>query len=120
MCLEAEHAMKYQCEWKHRYVKQEMVTYITKGRQSLSFLFSEVVQRYSDDEEVMCWLAPLTMDDLRLELFLHFTANRNGSDYACPFVAIFNPFIFVFDLNFFLLNLNFVSKIDLNLKQIPI
>ena len=44
---------------------------------------------------------------------------RPGS-YACPFVAMFNPFIFVFDLNFFLLNLNFVSKIDLNLKQIPI
>ena len=47
--------MKYQCEWKHR---QEMVTYIAKGRQP--FLFSEVVQRYSSDEKVICWLAPLT------------------------------------------------------------
>ena len=23
--------MKYQCEWKHRCVKQEMVTYVAKG-----------------------------------------------------------------------------------------
>ena len=36
--------MKYQCEWKHRCVKQEMVTYVAKGRQP--FLFSEVVQRW--------------------------------------------------------------------------
>ena len=33
-------------------VKQEMVTYLAKGRQP--FLFSEVVQRYSDDEKVIC------------------------------------------------------------------
>ena len=46
--------MKYQCEWKHRCIKQEMVTYVAKGRQL--FLFSEVVQRYSGDEKVMCWL----------------------------------------------------------------
>ena len=37
--------MKYQC-------KQEMVTYVAKGRQP--FLFSEVVQRYSGDEKVIC------------------------------------------------------------------
>ena len=24
--------MKYQCEWKHRCIKQEMVTYVAKGR----------------------------------------------------------------------------------------
>ena len=46
--------MKYQCEWKHRCVKQEMVTYVAKGRQP--FLFSEVVQRHSGDEKVICWL----------------------------------------------------------------
>ena len=50
--------MKYQCEWKHRCVKQEMVTYLAKGRQP--FLFSEVVQRYSGDEKVICWLVLLT------------------------------------------------------------
>ena len=32
--------MKYQCEWKHRCVKQEMVTYVAKRRQP--FLLSEV------------------------------------------------------------------------------
>ena len=47
-------SMKYQCEWKHQCVKQEMVTYVAKGRQP--FLFSEVVQRYSGDEKVICWL----------------------------------------------------------------
>ena len=46
--------MKYQCEWKHRCIKQEMVTYVARGRQP--FLFSEVVQRYSGDEKVICWL----------------------------------------------------------------
>ena len=46
--------MKYQCERKHRCVKQEMVTYVAKGRQP--FLFSKVVQRYSGDENVICWL----------------------------------------------------------------
>ena len=46
--------MKYQCEWKHRCVKQEMVTYVAKGRQP--FLFSEVIQRYSGSEIVICWL----------------------------------------------------------------
>ena len=50
--------MKYQCEWKHRCVKQEMVTYVAKGRQP--FLFSEVVQRYSGDEKVIRCQAPLT------------------------------------------------------------
>ena len=77
--------MKYQCEWKHRCIKQEMVTYVAKGRQP--FLFSEVVQRYSGDEKVICWLAPLTKliksveaDDQRLEPFLYFTADRNSSD----------------------------------------
>ena len=46
--------MKYQCEWKHRCVKQEMITNVAKGRQP--FLFSEVVQRHSGDEKVICWL----------------------------------------------------------------
>ena len=50
--------MKYQCEWKHRCVQQEMVTYVAKGRQP--FLFSEVVLRYSGDEKVICWLSLLT------------------------------------------------------------
>ena len=50
--------MKYQCEWKHRCIKQEMVTYVAKGRQP--FLFSEVVQRYSGDEEVICRLNSLS------------------------------------------------------------
>ena len=50
--------MKYQCEWKHRCVKQEIVTYVAKGRQP--FLFSEVVLQYSGDEKVICWLALLT------------------------------------------------------------
>ena len=44
--------MTYQCESKYRCVKQEMVTYVAKGRQP--FLFSEVVQRYSGDEKVIC------------------------------------------------------------------
>ena len=43
--------IKYQCEWKHRSVKKEMITYVAKGRQP--FLFSEVVQRYSSDEKVI-------------------------------------------------------------------
>ena len=62
-----------------------MVTYVAKGRQP--FLFSEVVQRYSGDEKVICWLAPLTKliksvqaDDQGLEPFLYFTADRNSSD----------------------------------------
>ena len=46
--------IKYQCEWKHRCVKQEMVTCVVKGRQP--FLLSEVVQRYSGDENVIYWL----------------------------------------------------------------
>ena len=46
--------MTYQCESKYRCVKQEMVTYVAKGRQP--FLFSEVVQRHSGDEKVICWL----------------------------------------------------------------
>ena len=50
--------IKYQCEWKHRCVKQEMVTYVAKGWQP--FLFSEVVQLYPNDEKVICWLALLT------------------------------------------------------------
>ena len=36
--------MKYQREWKHRCVKQEMVTYVAKERQP--FLLGEVVQRW--------------------------------------------------------------------------
>ena len=46
--------MTYQCESKYRCVKQEMVTYVAKGRQP--FLFSEVVQQHSGDEKVICWL----------------------------------------------------------------
>ena len=36
--------MKYQREWKHRCVKQEMVTYVAK--ESQPFLFGEFVQRW--------------------------------------------------------------------------
>ena len=52
--------MNQQCEWKHRCVEQEMVTNITKRRQSLSFSFSGVVQRYSGDDLSICLPTALT------------------------------------------------------------
>ena len=67
------------CQTRNGYI------YLAGERQP--FLFSEVVQRYSGDEKVICWLAPLTKliksveaDDQRLEPFLYFTADRNSSD----------------------------------------
>ena len=77
--------MKYQCEWKHRCIKQEMVTNVAKRRQP--FLFSEVVQR-GRSAILRRWKSYLLTkliwsvqaDDQRLEPFLYFTADRNSSD----------------------------------------
>ena len=52
--------MNQQREWKHRCVEQEMGTNITKRRQSLSFSFSGVVQRYSGDDLSICLPTALT------------------------------------------------------------
>ena len=57
-CLEAEQWNINASENTDVSVKQEMVTYVAKGRQP--FLFSEVVQRYSGDKKVIGWQALLT------------------------------------------------------------
>ena len=91
--------MKYQCEWKHRCVKQEMVTYVAKGRQP--FLFSEVVQRHSGDEKVICWL----------NSFSQFRRTTRDWSHSCispltgiaPTHAFIILLYFIFYLSFFFL-----------------
>ena len=61
--------------------------YLHNEGKAESILLSEVVQRYAGDEKVIRCQAPLTKliqlvqaDDQRLEPFLYFTVDRNGSN----------------------------------------
>ena len=92
-CIEAEqwniNVKTPMCQTRNGYLHNEA--------KAESTLFSEVVQRYSGDEKVICWLAPLTKfiqsvqaHNQRLKPFLYFTADRNSSD---SILIIFKQFL---------------------------
>ena len=75
--------------------KQEMVTYITKERRP--FLFSEVVQRYTSDDNVICWQTLLTK--------LHLVSS-GGRPETGALINFFRALINFFFNNFLIIFLN--------------